>query len=106
MNQSVIPIHIEILGVIANKSTTFEIFLINTKSDNVSQTLWQEKYNTSTNGNISIEFPIKGDIFADFGHYAVKLVACLQNSSIQRESIAFSIFYNEMISPVNVSVFN
>lgn len=105
MNQYVIPIKIEILGVIANKSTTFEIFLINTKSENATQTLWIEKYNTSSIGNITVEFPIKGDKFADFGHYAVKLVACLQNSSIQRESIAFSISYNEMISPVNVSGF-
>lgn len=59
----------------------------------------------STNGRKTVEFPIKGEKFGDFGRYAVKFVACLQNSSKEKESVAFTISYNEMISQVNVSGF-
>lgn len=91
--------------MVANKSTTFEIFLINAKSENATQIFWQEEYNMSTNGRKTVEFPIKGENFGDFGRYAVKFVACLQNSSKEKESVAFTISYNEMISQVNVSGF-
>lgn len=88
VNKSDVSVNLtlEIFGKIGNESTFFDILLLNTNSTNALSTLFQKQYlvdekDMSMDGVITVQFPIKGDYFAEFGFYKVFLVARLQNSS-------------------------
>lgn len=112
VNKSDVSVNLtlEIFGKIGNESTFFDILLLNTNSTNALSTLFQKQYfvdekDMSMDGVITVQFPIKGDYFAEFGFYKVFLVARLQNSTLFNESIPLSISYDEEIGQVYVSLF-
>lgn len=113
VNKSDVSVNLtlEIFGKIGNESTFFDILLLNTNSTNALSTLFQKQYfvdekDMSMDGVITVQFPIKGDYFAEFGFYKVFLVARLQNSTLFNESIPLSISYDEEIGQVYVSLFS
>lgn len=113
VNKSDVSVNLtlEIFGKIGNESTFFDILLLNTNSTNALSTLFQKQYfvdekDMSMDGVITVQFPIKGDYFGEFGFYKVFLVARLQNSTLFNESIPLSISYDEEIGQVYVSLFS